>query len=526
MNEMMILKHNLCKKIQKKITFENKNLIMRNLLFILLLIKSSLVAAQINFVERLEFDIKEEEFNNHSVHIYGKDGFLIRSSTAIEKGIQQFKYELYSTDLKPIKNHIEKIELSKTTSSRSYHSKTHLIDVFYNKNGTTQVVSIEGSTLKQSSSSITLPPNIYFSEGKVSGNNIYLYGRIKKNPIFVVIDWKTSKNTIVPITINNYKSTAIWLENISVLEKSNEAFLTFNAKKGKITEVFVLKLDKNNEVQDQINLSASIEKNLTGLSAIYVKDKKYILTGTYSTKGSSTSEGIYFAEMEGNKINYIKYKSFIDLKNFLSYLPQKQQDKIEKKKKKKEASGKELTIKYNIANHDLILGTDCYYYIGEAYYATYRTETYTTYVNGRPVTQTRQVFDGYQYTHATLLKYSLKGEIIWDETFAMWPSYKPFSVKKFIKVNENVEKSVDLIFASRNRIVSKSFDINGNILYERTSDEIATQIIGDQTKYSFSNIENWYDNYFLAFGTQRIKNKENDDVKKKRTVFFINKIKY
>jgi hypothetical protein len=499
---------------------------MKNILFLISLLVYTISKAQITFENRLEFDLKEEEFTGHSIRIFGKDGFIIQSSSVINKGSKQFKYELYSTSLKPIKNHIETVELDKSTILKSYESKNHFVNFFYDKNGASKIISIEGKTLKSNTIELTLPASVNFVSGELADRKLYLYGKIKKNPFVVVIDWLSGNKTIVPVTINGYKSSAIWLENISVLEKNSEAFLTFNAKKGKISEMHIIKIDKNDEISENINLSASLDKNITGLSAIQVSGKKYILTGTYSTKGSTTSEGIYFAEMEGNKINLIKYKSFLDLTNFLTYLSQKQQDKIEKKKNKKAAKGKELAIQYNIANHDLIIGDNCYFYIGEAYYATYRTETYTSYENGRPVTQTRQIFDGYQYTHATLVKYALNGEIIWDQTFAMWPSYKPFSVKTFIKVNENIEIKINLVFASRSRIISKSFDLNGKIIEDLISDEITTQIEGDQTKYSFSNIEFWYENYFVAYGTQRIKNKENDDVKKKRTVFFINTIKY
>jgi len=45
-------------------------------------------------------------------------------------------------------------------------------------------------------------------------------------------------------------------------------------------------------------------------------------------------------------------------------------------------------------------------------------------------------------------------------------------------------------------------------------------------KDPFSNLVYWYDHYYLAYGEQKIKNKENDKVMKKRIVYFINKIKF
>jgi len=109
---------------------------------------------------------------------------------------------------------------------------------------------------------------------------------------------------------------------------------------------------------------------------------------------------------------------------------------------------------------------DGYIFIGEAFYPTYRNETrmVTSYVNGRPST-----------TMQTTLV----------------------------------------------------FDHDGEILFEHQTDEIKTNFEGDKSKYSFSEIENWYDNYFIAYGSQKIKNEDtNNRNNKTRHVYFINKIKF
>ena len=87
-------------------------------------------------------------------------------------------------------------------------------------------------------------------------------------------------------------------------------------------------------------------------------------------------------------------------------------------------------------------------------------------------------------------------------------------------------QGVKFAFASRNSIFSKYVDYNGDILKEEQTDEIETGFEGDKTKQSFSYLSYWYDSYFIAYGSQKIKNKKNDSVDRKRKIFFINKIKY
>ena len=207
-------------------------------------------------------------------------------------------------------------------------------------------------------------------------------------------------------------------------------------------------------------------------------------------------------------------------------MPEKKQAKINAKKQKKKAQGKELEINYLMVSHDIMLINGTYLYVGEAYYPTYRTETYTSYVNGKPVTRTRTVFDGYQYTHATIVGFNQQGEKLWDNTFEMWPSYKPYFRKKFITSSIEDDRKLNLLFSSRPEIKAMTFFSNGEVSKEEVYSFIETGSEKDKVKYSYSNLEYWYGKYFLAHGRQLIKNKEEAIGNKKREVYFINKITY
>jgi hypothetical protein len=149
-------------------------------------------------------------------------------------------------------------------------------------------------------------------------------------------------------------------------------------------------------------------------------------------------------------------------------------------------------------------------------------------VNGRPVQSTRQVFDGYQYTHATVAAFDIEGEKLWDVTFEMNPWYKPYRVTRFIRVTETSETELGLMFSSFNTLKTKAITSEGEVLSEREVSMIETGDDDDKVKNTWSNLTFWYDNYFLAHGTQTIKNKEEKEErgKAKRSVYFINKISY
>jgi len=364
----------------------------------------------------------------------------------------------------------------------------------------------------------------------VIGDYAFFKAISKKEPFLFSVNWKNGDKKLIPLIIDGVKMKKVSVKNFQVSEENNEIYVYIKVPKSKKeSDLHVMRLNNIGGKKDQFNLTANIDKNIVEITASKVKNDKYVYTGTYSSKSGGTSQGLFFCTAKKGKVENIEFYNFLNLKNFLSFLPEKKQTKIKNKQKRKANKGKELSINYSISPHDIIETEDGYLFLGEAYYPTYRTETYTTttYSNGQAVTvtRTRTVFDGYQYTHATLAKFNKQGKLIWDQTFEMWPSFKPFFVKRFISISEKNKNSIKLVFSDRNTINTKSFYFDGRIKKDSKSDEISTGKEGDNIKYTFSNLDYWYDSYFLAYGNQKIKNKEAKG-KKKRKVFFISKIQY
>ena len=83
-----------------------------------------------------------------------------------------------------------------------------------------------------------------------------------------------------------------------------------------------------------------------------------------------------------------------------------------------------------------------------------------------------------------------------------------------------------MIFASRDRLVTEVVDNNGEIVEELKSEPIETGHEGDKTKWSSSNIDHWYDDTFIVYGSQKIKNKTDNKVDRKRKVYFISRVRF
>lgn len=505
---------------------------LKTLFFYLFLFLSILSNAQVSYVDRIEFDVNNG-FSNEDLQLFGEEGFIMTfRSDEFERGSTTWKYEKFNNNLENVASKSISL-LRKFTPEGSYADENRTHNFYKDRSGNFSLITLEASDLSMTKVNGRLPNRNRISEMVVLGDYALLSGRLKRKDVIFKVNWKTGAVGVLPINIEGFKSSRITIENFQILKKSKEVFVFVRAKISKRkSRMFLISLNENGNKTQSFDLSKYTDgKNITSISAAKTKNGNHVFTGTYSSSSSYTSEGLFFAEGQKGGLNYIKFYNFLDFDNFLSYLPDRKERKYKKRQERRESSGKEYAVNFRIADHDIIEREDGYVFLGEAYYPTYRTETRTVTrtVNGvtTTTTQTVQVFDGFQYTHAVVAKFDKKGSLVWDKTFSMWQAYKPFYVKRFIEVAEETQSSINLVFASGSYLYSKSFDTQiGTVIKDEKSEEIKTVFKGDEVRRSFSNIDYWYGKYFLAHGYQKIKNKENNKVDRKRKVYFFSKVKY
>jgi len=483
------------------------------------------VFSQVETIKRIEFELKEG-FASHDLAKFDDNGILFYSKSTDKKGkTRQWKIEQYSTDLELLDTKFIEIP-SKQFLDETYSNTTDLYLFFSDKKATYSLFKINAKTLKIEKVIGSFPPKVNVNEIRVIDDYVYFDANIKRAPMLFSLNIKTGKQNLIPITLSGYNPKDLIIEDVQVMDNSKEVLVYINAYMKGSHDIFILRFNNEGEKKSTTNLTENQDMKLSSISASFIEKGVYLYTGTYSKRSSTSSQGVYLCKTVNDEVKFIKFYNFLEFDKFLSYLPEKKQAKNKCQKTKKKAQGKELEINYLMVSHDIMLINGTYLYVGEAYYPTYRTETYTSYVNGKPVTRTRTVFDGYQYTHATIVGFNQQGEKLWDNTFEMWPSYKPYFRKKFITSSIEDDRKLNLLFSSRSEIKAMTFFSNGEVSKEEVYSFIETGSEKDKVKYSYSNLEYWYGKYFLAHGRQLIKNKEEAIGNKKREVYFINKITY
>ncbi len=469
---------------------------------------------------RIEFE-QGEDYESYTLTPFGKNGLLLYAKE--EKG-NTWKLERYNTDLKPEQK--QNFEVPRGYYSRARYTSDEDLSMFYsNKSGKYIFYNFSGEELNVEKHVGQLPKKTYVSSMVAEGNLAYIACRNKKGPVLIMLNIESGKTTLLPINISPYSPKYLSIERVQVLKEDKTVMVYINAMNKKDHNLYVMQFNEAGKEIAKFNLSKSTEKKLSSVSASALGNNEYIFTGTYSSKNAAYSEGMYMCKTTKDDINFMKFYNFTDFSEFFSYLPERKQAKIEKKKERYDEKNKELTFNYLIAEHPIKKIGDNYMLIGEAYYPTYRQERVTTISsNGQTSTTTQTVFDGYQYTHATVAGFDAEGNKLWDQTFELWPSYKPFVVKRFISSSTENDQ-ISLLFASGNNINSLGISAEGEIL-KKESHSFITSSDDEKVKSSFSNIEFWYDTNFIAFGYQTIKDSNESFGNKKRRVFFINKVTY
>ncbi|MEN7549368.1 hypothetical protein AAG747_15700 [Rapidithrix thailandica] len=365
--------------------------------------------------------------------------------------------------------------------------------------------------------------NMEYVDFKVIKGWAFILGNAKRTPMILHCQLNKQKRPVVNLLQNSFtkKSEVPSLAKDTVNQIIN---MTINNWKGGKNHMVAKAYYPKGETAFEIPLRHSTDKNLLNGHITLTKYGKMLVIGTYSNRNSEYSDGLFIAEHNGQELAYVKFHNFASLNNFLNYMSEGKQGRIEKKLKKKKEKGKDLNLQYRLNVHELIQKKEQNIMIAEAYYPVYRTErVYDWYYGSRVYTYVR-VFDGYEFTHAMAAGFDQKGNLTWDNSFEL-DRVRYRYLRPVVRAGVRNDY-IKLSYSFKGELRSKF--IKGNDLVEEVSEsEMATGHKADKIKRSFEDrLDYWFGNYFVAWGIQRIKNKEEGELKGKRNVFYFNKISF
>ncbi len=345
-------------------------------------------------------------------------------------------------------------------------------------------------------------------------------------PYIVNVDMKNKSGNKKEYLMENYGKGIGEIVDVDQHDSIDEINFTVKHKYKKVSKL-TMRTIKGGKLMADVNVKIpqNIELYKGKLNQIDAENK--IMVGAYgpisSMKSGSVNitQGIYVGLMNGNKQKYFKTIAWNKFKNF-KVATSRAEDKAIKKATKK---GKEAKISIQVIFHDVIVKDDETVFFGETYYPAYETRTEVYFSNGRMQTRTVVVFIGYQYSGTLIFAVGETGELLWDNGFSVNGPLTFFLRERF-KFYETGDNTYTVVYNDGYILKTQTFDKENNTRNFKQVNMGSTDKKGDKITASYTNsdIEYWYDDYYIASGSLDVKNKNEKGKNKKRSLFYFNKI--
>jgi len=482
---------------------------------------ATIVHGQVEQVDRVEIPISKD-FSIRAVYNFGKDGLIISTKELRSKSRNDpdrvFRH--YNTNLEEVGSYELEVPFRQKYSA-SYEADSAVFILNHDvKFGDFTLLELKAKDLSETNTEGKFPPKTVIHRMFCHANYTVMFGRVgkRKQKIFVL---NRSNGDLVTYDLKAESKKHVYRAlDYYVNQDGKSSYILFEiCKKRTCSKYELYSFDEAGEMT--ITEVDAGEDFIVGATMTTLNKEEFLITGTYSDRNTGSGKGIFISHYKKGVQSYYKTYPFTGFDRFFEYLSQRQQRKMERIKKRKEARGKSMNYSVRMVLHEVIELNNEYIVVGEAYIPTYRTETRPG-PNGTTTSYT--VFDGYQYTHATMSTFSKDGEKLNDNTFAMFLYRKPMRVKKFIEVGVD-ENEIKMVYADDGFIISKSFE-DGEVTSSENEEIMDTGNENDKLRGTSAELEYWYDNFFISYGEQFIKNRKDKGVNRKRYVFFLQKLEY
>ena len=347
-------------------------------------------------------------------------------------------------------------------------------------------------------------------------------------PAILIMDLPTGKPSLVPLMPGEPSSlvrcsidpadlmiNALIYKQLS--KNNNVLFLCRYLSDGK--KVFESQVSNKNSGRDFIHTSE-----------IDISNTETLIAGTYTVASAGKkskeieSTGVFISPFISSIQESMNFYNFLDFKNISQLLSENDILSLRKKSMKKSRSDQEYSLDFSLLLHDILPWNNQFIVAAEAYNPQYHTESFTDYdFYGRPYTNSYSVFDGYRFTGIILASFDKEGKLIWDNAMKL---RNVLSLKLEPKVTLYPSgNELILTYFSEGKVACRIIDKDKTI--EKTSfSELELMTANDKLlAESGSIMVHWFDEYFLCWGYQEIRDISiggND----KRMVFFCNKVRF
>lgn len=237
------------------------------------------------------------------------------------------------------------------------------------------------------------------------------------------------------------------------------------------------------------------------------------------------AEGLFYLKFPANGSSIDNFVPFSEFKNISTALTSEELMLFRQQQARSETENLKPDIGFRLFHPVIISFEGLNLYTAEAFRPKYRLETRVEYdIYGRPIPYTYSIFEGYHFYTTILAAFDSTGKLAWSENFKI-----PETVSLFLQAHTlaHPDSAGLLVCLTKNGLIHSSvYDKYGIETGGLEQSKLVSDFANDRLlEEAFTNISYWYDDVFLASGTQKIANNKLKD-NNPRIVYYINKIAY
>ncbi|MFT7250284.1 MAG: hypothetical protein ACI97P_003067, partial [Arcticibacterium sp.] len=333
-------------------------------------------------------------------------------------------------------------------------------------------------------------------------------------PVVEMINLFSSTAKVLPeIHSNNVR-----LNNIEVNEE--ESLIYVLLKNEKNCKLFLKVYNYEGKVIGKETLGEKNKLPLNG-SLMKIPNGDYILAGNYADNCSEYSVGFYTHSLSKDQ-EETKYYDFVDLDNFLSYMPEKRQNRVKTKINKRNLKGKEYKIRQRLIMQDPRASPEGMTITAEVFFPEYKNYVSNFSSVGRNYRYSDNnyyAFNNFRYTHALILNFDKNGILVWDNSISL-KDLESRTLDHKVQFSAVGDKYV-VAYPDEGIIKTIVMDKNSHSV-----EEMPLELLKESEKIvdtSQSELSSWYGHSFVAYGIQSIRQPNGIYPKQ---VFYLSKLTY
>lgn len=490
--------------------------LFHTLFCVVCLLACNTVFAQLEQSDRLEIPVNNNSSDQFEVFSLGKEGLLtVIRGEGFSSRNEQWQFARYDSTLKAVWRNSYKMD-SRYIPVMAYKGEFFGFWLFAEPDTDRflflQISYADGGIDVHKG---TLLAGLDVQQFKVMGSKALVSGYYRSRPIVLVHSFFDHTTRVLPGLFE--KNTE--LNNVDINEEDGYINVVTYAYRKKNCFFEIKTYSYEGKLLKRTSMSDSKYSFISGQIVPLNQDDSYLI-GNYSVGCTPYSQGLYVTHVQDNEPDKPEFIEFSELQNFFNFMKPKRRQKMMERIGKRKSLGKENRFRYRLLVHELIQTEKEIVLVAEVYYPNQKaTNPVITAGMTRPYVS--RSLEGYRYTHAIVCGFDRNGKFMWDNCIPI-KDLTSFDLQEMVQVTP-VDDYFVLAYPQEGEIHTEVIR-RDKVIVEKEKFALETKqegqkILDNEDAYLLP----WYDQYFIAYGMQRL---GTSFIGQGREVFYVNKLNY